>query len=213
MWSVAKFVLKKDCPQLKSTFKQMLFMTLTLFIYIHIYIGHVLYSRYGNHQIYQRISFTVNIDYNLINTLTYNYVVWVEQVIKEKSLGIIRGKRSQRLFEPKDYKKRQINLLKSIFDSNGFISNIYAYIIYTLQVKFKHIFPLGFDTVENLYIFNNAVDLVKDNYDPNSYYVLHSCIIKTHIKDSAKDALQSMTDYCDVNVSCRFISTFFFFLF
>ncbi|KAG1171783.1 hypothetical protein G6F70_003820 [Rhizopus microsporus] len=106
------------------------------------------------------------------------FYLWVEQVIKEKSLGIIRGKRSQRLFEPKDYKKRQINLLKSIFDSNGFIS---------------------FDTVENLYIFNNAVDLVKDNYDPNSYYVLHSCIIKTHIKDSAKDALQSMTDYCDVN--------------
>lgn len=105
-------------------------------------------------------------------------------------------------------------MLKSIFDSNGFISNIYIYIyiIYTLYIKFKHIYPLGFDTAENLYIFNNAVDLIKDNYDPNSYYVLHSCIIKTHIKDSAKDALQSMTDYCDVNVSCRFISTVFPFL-
>lgn len=55
--------------------------------------------------------------------LLISFLVWVDQVIKEHNdIGTIRGKRSRALFEPKGYKEQQMNLIKSIFDSNGFIS-------------------------------------------------------------------------------------------
>ncbi|KAG0918960.1 hypothetical protein G6F62_004991 [Rhizopus arrhizus] len=107
------------------------------------------------------------------------FYLWVDQVIKEHNdIGTIRGKRSRALFEPKGYKEQQMNLIKSIFDSNGFIS---------------------FDTIGNLYSFTDPLELIQDNSD--SYYVLNSCVIKTHIKENAKDMIRSTTNYCDVNVS------------
>ncbi|KAI9272559.1 hypothetical protein BY458DRAFT_160286 [Sporodiniella umbellata] len=98
--------------------------------------------------------------------------------MKETELGFLRGKRSRALFEPKHYKRQQVDLIVSIFNSNGHAS---------------------FDTIENLYSFMNPVDLIKDNYDPKEYYLLNSCAIKTHVKEYTKDAIQSMTSYCDVN--------------
>ncbi|KAG1450073.1 hypothetical protein G6F56_008457 [Rhizopus delemar] len=106
------------------------------------------------------------------------FYLWVDEVMKENALGFLRGKRSRAIFEPKEYKEQQLNFIKSIFDSNGFVS---------------------FDGIENLYSFVNPVDLIKDNYKSDTYYILNSCVIKTHIKDNTRDMIQSMNDYCDVN--------------
>lgn len=60
-------------------------------------------------------------------------------------------------------------------------------------------------TIENLYPYSNAIDLIADNYDSNSYLTLNSCVIKTSVKEKAKDILKSVTDYCDLNVNKNII--------
>jgi hypothetical protein len=63
------------------------------------------------------------------------------------------------------------------------------------------LFCVGFDTIENLYIFTNPIDLINDNYDKNTFLRLNSCVIKSTVKDSCKATIESISDYCDVNVS------------
>ncbi|KAI9268456.1 hypothetical protein EDC94DRAFT_600279 [Helicostylum pulchrum] len=108
------------------------------------------------------------------------FYLLLEQIVKDSgfTLGILRGKRSRAIFEPKSYRTRQIALIKSIFDSNDCIS---------------------LHTIGNLYPYSTAVDLIADNYDANTYLILNSCVIKTSVKDKAKDILESVTDYCDLN--------------
>ncbi|KAI9359359.1 hypothetical protein BD770DRAFT_362932 [Pilaira anomala] len=108
------------------------------------------------------------------------FYLLLEKVIKSDTftLGSLRGKRSRAIFEPKSYRNRQIELIKSIFDSNDCIS---------------------LHTIENLYPYSNAIDLIADNYNSNSYLTLNSCVIKTSVKEKAKDILKSVTDYCDLN--------------
>jgi hypothetical protein len=59
---------------------------------------------------------------------------------------------------------------------------------------------LGFHTIENLYPYANSTDLIADNYDANTYLTLNSCIIKISVKEAAKSALETIKDYCDLNV-------------
>jgi hypothetical protein len=117
-------------------------------------------------------------------------------------LGTLRGKRSRAIFEPKKYKEAQLALIKSIFDSNDCISKLYETNIYGTHVKLTF-FLAGYNTIENLYPYSNATDLIADNYDANSYLALNTCVIKKSIKDAAKSTLESVTDYCDLNVSCE----------
>lgn len=62
----------------------------------------------------------------------------------------------------------------------------------------------GYSTIENLYPYANAKDIIADNYDPATYFTLTSCVIKRSVKEKAKSALESATDYCDFNVSVNF---------
>ncbi|KAI7893397.1 uncharacterized protein EV154DRAFT_501861 [Mucor mucedo] len=108
------------------------------------------------------------------------FYLLLEHIVKESTftLGTLRGKKSRAIFEPKSYKDGQIALIQSIFDSNECIS---------------------FHTIENLYPYANAKDIIADHYDSTTYFTLHSCLIKKSVKEKAKDALESATDYCDFN--------------
>lgn len=109
------------------------------------------------------------------------FYLLLEQIVKDSEFtwGTLRGKRSRAIFEPKSYKDRQLNLIKSIFESNNCIS---------------------FDTIENLYPYiTSPIEFIADNYELNSYIALNTCIIKKSVKDEAKATLEAVVNYCDLN--------------
>ncbi|KAI8375615.1 hypothetical protein EDC96DRAFT_495935 [Choanephora cucurbitarum] len=107
------------------------------------------------------------------------FYLYLEQLVQENTtLGFLRGKRSRAIFEPKQYRQRQLALIKSIFDSNECIT---------------------MDTIESLYAFSNPLDLIHDAYEQGSFLALHSCLIKQTVKQRARETIESMVDYCDVN--------------
>lgn len=65
-----------------------------------------------------------------MNTFSPKTQVLLENIVKESSftLGILRGKKSRAIFEPKRYKENQIALIKSIFDSNEYICKFSFYL-------------------------------------------------------------------------------------
>ncbi|KAI8069867.1 uncharacterized protein B0P05DRAFT_639404, partial [Gilbertella persicaria] len=118
------------------------------------------------------------------------FYLLLEQLVKEE--GILRGKKSRAVFEPKHYKQRQLTLIKSIFDSNECISK-------SVFLSCHSYSCLDVDTVESLYSFSSPVDIISSNYDKDSFICLNSCIIKTSVKDKAREVVESVTEYCDVN--------------
>lgn len=119
---------------------------------------------------------------------------------EDSSLGFLRGKRSRAIFEPRAYKDRQLVLIKSIFDSNDCISKQtqHPYIIQNILT-----YNIGFNTIDNLYAFTSPTDIIADNYDKDQYIILNSCFIKCSVKDKARSNVESIKEYCDVNVSAH----------
>ncbi|KAK4517468.1 uncharacterized protein ATC70_000805 [Mucor velutinosus] len=117
------------------------------------------------------------------------FYMLLEQIVKNPSfdLGSLRGKRNRAIFEPSSFKKRQLSLIKSIFESNDCIS---------------------YNSIENLYTFSSPADLIADSYDKDSFLTLNSCFIKTTVKDKAKSIIESILEYCDVNDLLPAILTF-----
>ncbi|KAL9547757.1 hypothetical protein MBANPS3_006002 [Mucor bainieri] len=117
------------------------------------------------------------------------FYLLLEQIVKDTNfeLGSLRGKRSRAIFEPSSFKERQLSLIKSIFDSNDYIS---------------------FNSIENLYKFASPADLIADSYDKDSFLPLNSCFIKTTVKNKAKSTIESISEYCDANDVLPAILTF-----
>ncbi|KAI8988285.1 hypothetical protein BDF20DRAFT_317481 [Mycotypha africana] len=104
----------------------------------------------------------------------------LEQIVKEDepSLGLLRGKRNRAIFEPEEYKERQVLLIKSVFDSNECIS---------------------YKSIEELYPFTDPIDFMKENYNEKACMFLNSCVVKTEVKDRAKATIEITDSFYAVN--------------